>query len=380
MMDAVALPPFERFYERAPRRGLRLPDSASGPKRRRGRLSGDVPAGAPRLSGAPPRPAPAGVGLHDRNANRDRRAAADAATSRAPELEPRPATTPAAYAELAEPRRRAAAERACRRRASVRLRPVLRRHRRGTWIERGSGAPGRIVRRPAPAKKGDLMTVPAELDARFREAAASRGPPRRGLRRRRLADRPAACRRQRAWSLPDRVRARPRGGARAARGPRRAAGPPGRTAASSRLGASSTSTSRATGRRFELDYDLTGLPAFQQEVLHELVRVPYAADVHVRGTRGNGRPAAGRASRRRRAEPKPGADRASRAIASSARPASLVGYAGGLERKAALLEARGRASFLARAAQGAPSLLPASSLQIASSRCETRLPRSCRFR
>src|SRR3989440_6801193 len=68
---------------------------------RRGRLPGDVPAGASRLSGAATRTAPARLGVHDRNTGRDRRDAPDAAPPRPPRARrggpppsPRPALPP----------------------------------------------------------------------------------------------------------------------------------------------------------------------------------------------------------------------------------------------------------------------------------------------
>ena len=42
-------------------------------------------------------------------------------------------------------------------------------------FERRSGPPGRLVRRPAPAKEEQPMTAPHELDRRFRDAAAAEG-------------------------------------------------------------------------------------------------------------------------------------------------------------------------------------------------------------
>jgi methylated-DNA-[protein]-cysteine S-methyltransferase len=91
---------------------------------------------------------------------------------------------------------------------------------------------------------------------------------------------------------------------------------------------------------FELDYDLTGLPAFQQEVLHELVRVPYAATSTYGALAARvGRPRAARAvGGALNRNPVPIVVPCHRIVGSTG---SLVGYAGGLERKQALLELEG---------------------------------------
>ena len=52
------------------------------------------------------------------------------------------------YARARAPRRRAAGDGARCRGPPLRLRPRLRRHRRGARLERGGGAPGRVLRRP----------------------------------------------------------------------------------------------------------------------------------------------------------------------------------------------------------------------------------------
>ena len=84
MMGTMAtepIPPFERFY-------LAHRDEVLGYLRRllgaarRGRVAGDVPARAARVRPAAARPAPARVGVHDRDERRDGRAAREAATGR----------------------------------------------------------------------------------------------------------------------------------------------------------------------------------------------------------------------------------------------------------------------------------------------------------
>jgi methylated-DNA-[protein]-cysteine S-methyltransferase len=96
------------------------------------------------------------------------------------------------------------------------------------------------------------------------------------------------------------------------------------------------------GRRqeFELEYDLAGLPAFQQAVLHELVRIPYARTSTYGGLAARiGRPRAARAvGGALNRNPVPIVVPCHRIVGSSG---SLVGYAGGLERKQALLELEG---------------------------------------
>jgi methylated-DNA-[protein]-cysteine S-methyltransferase len=96
------------------------------------------------------------------------------------------------------------------------------------------------------------------------------------------------------------------------------------------------------GRRqeFDLPVDLTGLPAFQQTVLAELQRVPYGQV----GTYGGlaariGKPKAARAvGGALNRNPVPIVVPCHRIVGSSG---SLVGYAGGLERKELLLSLEG---------------------------------------
>ena len=96
------------------------------------------------------------------------------------------------------------------------------------------------------------------------------------------------------------------------------------------------------GRRqeFELDYDLRATPAFQQLVLHELARVPYGqVDTYGGLATKVGNPRAARAvGGALNRNPLPIVLPCHRVVGASG---SLVGYAGGLERKRALLELEG---------------------------------------
>jgi methylated-DNA-[protein]-cysteine S-methyltransferase len=96
------------------------------------------------------------------------------------------------------------------------------------------------------------------------------------------------------------------------------------------------------GRRqaFELEPDLSRLPAFQRTVLHELVRVPFG-EVTTYGTLAGriGRPRAARAvGGALNRNPIPIVVPCHRVVGASG---SLVGYAGGLDRKLALLRLEG---------------------------------------
>jgi len=94
-----------------------------------------------------------------------------------------------------------------------------------------------------------------------------------------------------------------------------------------------------SGRRttFELDTDLEWLPAFQRLVLRELERVPYADVATYGGLAARiGRPRAARAvGGALNRNPVPIVVPCHRVVGASG---SLVGYAGGLERKRALLD------------------------------------------
>ena len=93
-------------------------------------------------------------------------------------------------------------------------------------------------------------------------------------------------------------------------------------------------------RAFELEVDLTGVPAFQQEVLRKLALVPYAETSTYGGLAVRvGRPKAARAvGGALNRNPVPIVLPCHRIVGASG---SLVGYAGGLERKRALLDLEG---------------------------------------
>jgi methylated-DNA-[protein]-cysteine S-methyltransferase len=97
-------------------------------------------------------------------------------------------------------------------------------------------------------------------------------------------------------------------------------------------------------REFELDVDLVGVAPFQQEVLRELLRVPYA-ETSTYGTLAAqlGRPRAARAvGGALNRNPVPIVVPCHRIVGSTGR---LTGYGGGLERKRALLALEGGALF-----------------------------------
>src|SRR5205085_10436983 len=124
---------------------------------------------------APARALPPRLGAADRAQRRDRRAAADARHGgRRPGPRVRRRAAPVRGAAPADGG--AAAEGARRGLPPLRLRPDLRGDRpRARPVARGR-APGGVVRRPPPSSRGALMTtVPAELDRRFRDAAAAEG-------------------------------------------------------------------------------------------------------------------------------------------------------------------------------------------------------------
>jgi methylated-DNA-[protein]-cysteine S-methyltransferase len=183
------------------------------------------------------------------------------------------------------------------------------------------------------------MTVPADLDQRFRDAAASEG----------LLDAAYDVIESPIGSLLVGV---------SRRGVCRIAFEPEPEAELDRLAARVGPRVLRTGRRvepvrrqldeyferrrevFDLDYDLTGLPAFQQEVLHELVRIPYAETSTYGALAARiGRPRAARAvGGALNRNPVPIVVPCHRIVGSTG---SLVGYGGGLHRKQALLELEG---------------------------------------
>jgi len=93
-------------------------------------------------------------------------------------------------------------------------------------------------------------------------------------------------------------------------------------------------------REFDLDVDLSPLPAFQRDVLEELVRVPYGnVDTYGGLARRIGRPRAARAvGGALNRNPIPIVVPCHRIVGSTG---NLVGYAGGLERKRTLLGLEG---------------------------------------
>jgi methylated-DNA-[protein]-cysteine S-methyltransferase len=95
-----------------------------------------------------------------------------------------------------------------------------------------------------------------------------------------------------------------------------------------------------TRREFDLPVDLSPLPGFQRSVLEELVRVPYGhVDTYGGLARRIGSPRAARAvGGALNRNPVPIVVPCHRIVGASG---SLVGYAGGLERKQALLGLEG---------------------------------------
>ena len=93
-------------------------------------------------------------------------------------------------------------------------------------------------------------------------------------------------------------------------------------------------------REFDLEVDLSPLPAFQRDVLEELVRVPYGnVDTYGGLARRIGRPRAARVvGGALNRNPIPIVVPCHRIVGSTG---NLVGYAGGLERKRALLGLEG---------------------------------------
>ena len=183
------------------------------------------------------------------------------------------------------------------------------------------------------------MTVSPDLDRRFRDAAVTLGLVDIGFD---VVDSPmgrsssppptAASRRSRSIPSPTRSSS----GSPASPGRAFSARP----AAWTRHAASSTSTSRASGARSTSSLDLRALPPFTVSVLQELARVPYGETTTYGALAARvGRPRAARAvgtvmNRNRIPIVLP----CHRVVGSSG---NLVGYAGGLDRKIALLELEG---------------------------------------
>ena len=93
---------------------------------------------------------------------------------------------------------------------------------------------------------------------------------------------------------------------------------------------------------FDVDVDVAAVPAFQQSVLRRARPRPVRRGDDVRRARGPDRQAAGRARRRWRPQQEPRAHHPPVPPGVGA-SGSLVGYAGGLERKQALLRLEGAA-------------------------------------
>src|SRR5712692_3486250 len=318
-----------------PRRGVRPPRAQARTATGRGRLPGDLPARAARVRGAGARRAPPSLGADDRRPDRNRPAPAQPAHRGAS----RPARRGrAARLRAARPAHRLAApEGAGRGGAPLRLRHDLRRDRRCARLERGGGPPDRVLRSPAAARKGVRMTVPIELDRRFRDTAASEG----------LLDV--------AYDLADSpvgallVAATGRGLCRISFTPDEAL-----DGLAEAFGARILRVPRQLDpvrrqldeyfehRRteFDLDTDLSPLPEFQRGVLTELARVPFGQVTTYGALAGKiGRPRAARAvGGALNRNPVPIVLPCHRVVGASG---SLTGYAGGLDRKEALLRLEG---------------------------------------
>ncbi len=221
----------------------------------------------------------------------------------------------------------------------LRLRPQLRGHRHRARLVVGRGAPGRFVRRPPPPQKGALMTVSPELDRRFRDAAAAEG----------LLDV--------AYELHDTpvgellVAVTDRGvceihydadpdaeaerlarifGTRVLRSPR----------PTDEVRRQLDEYFAGERQEFELDVDLGPAREFGRAVLEQLARVPYG-ELTTYGTLAEraGRPRAARAvGTIMNRNPVPIVLPCHRVVGSTG---SLVGYAGGLDRKRTLLQLEG---------------------------------------
>src|SRR6266498_893190 len=323
----------------APRRALRLPRPAARARACGGRVPGDVPARAPRLSQAPARAPSAGVAVHDRRAGgRGRAPPASAHHPARARSRPGHAT---GICRARAPRGRASGHRTRRGRLALRLRPVLRRHRRGARIERAGSPPGRLRRSPAPAQKEDRnpMTVSPQLDARFRDAAAAEGlldvaydvtdspigpllvaASERGLCR--ISFDPDPERELESLSRSF--------GARVLRSPKPV--DPVKRQLDEYFEGNRTS--------FDLETDVERLTSFNRRVLEALARVPYGTLTTYGTLAGEaGRPRAARTvGMVMNRNPIPIVLPCHRVVGSTG---SLVGYAGGLERKETLLRLEG---------------------------------------
>ena len=184
------------------------------------------------------------------------------------------------------------------------------------------------------------MKVTAELDRRFRDAAAAAGDLDVGVRHGRDADRRDLRRGDAGGPVPHLVRP----GARAPRREPRAHGRRARAALAAvggrRRAGSSTSTSSTRRTDFDLAIDLRVAEGFSRRVLDELARVPYGevttyGELARRAEHPRAARAVGTVMNR---NPIPIVLPCHRVVGSSG---SLTGYAGGLERKEALLRLEG---------------------------------------
>ena len=273
MMAAVAsFPPVRDVLRGARRRGPRAPPATARPGTRRRRVPGDIPACAQGVRSAPTRRASPRLGADDRLPRGDRHASVARVS--------RPTSSRRCRTSTGVPRTRNSPssptpfpEGARRRRAPLRLRPRLRPDRRRARLERGGRPTGDFLRRQAHPKE-DHMTIPTDLDRRFRDDRRARGPLRRGLRRHRQRARPAPGRRDRPRARPYLLRPGARAGARGARAARGQARAP-RPAGARRDTAGARRLLRRPPDAFDLALDLRGLPDFTLKVLQELSKVPY---------------------------------------------------------------------------------------------------------
>ena len=194
----------------------------------------------------------------------------------------------------------------------------------------------------ARLRKEHDMTIPTDLDRRFRDTAVRSG----------LLDagydvstrRSGRCSSPRPTAGSLRISFDPRSGARSSRRSRGSAGPrvlraphaldetPTRARRVLRGSARRASTSRL---------DLRGLTPLQLDRARRAREGPVRRDRDLRRARRARREAQGSARRRDGDEPQPGPDRAAVPPHRRRRPGSLVGYGGGLERKERLLRLEG---------------------------------------
>src|SRR5262245_9020280 len=330
-------PPVRDVLRRERRR--RAPAAAAETRTGSGgrRVPGDLPAGAPSLRPAAARRAPPRLGPDDRRARGDRRASTRGRADR--RASGAPASRRSSRVRRARlPDRHAPGEGACGRGPALRLRPRLRADRHRPRLERRRCASGRVVGRPAPAKE-DNVTVPADLDRRFRDAAARTG----------LLDASYDVIDSELGPLLAAVT--DRGLARISFDPdpdreldalARLAGPRVLRAPRALDETRRELDDYFAGKRtvFDLDLDLRGLSGFTLRVLDELARVPYGQTAtygELADRAGNPRAsrAVGMVMNRNRI---PIVLPCHRIVGSSGQ---LVGYGGGLERKETLLRLEG---------------------------------------